>query len=121
VRYVKSASDQDGRLYDSRHGLAGYYRYGPHKLKDLCNMRFSSKEDDEVTVREPKIPASVFERIIHGAHAYASIGLPEHYAVAARWLSYARTAIDGRAIIDRRMGYPHQAGGILKNSKSAFT
>ena len=58
VRYAKSASDQDGRLYDSRHGLAGYYRYGPRKLKDLCNLRFSSKEDDEVTIREPKIHAS---------------------------------------------------------------
>ena len=81
MRHAKSASDQDGRLYDSRHGLAGYYRYGPRKLQELCNMRFSSKENDEVTITEPKIHASVFARIMHGAHAYAPIGLPEHYAV----------------------------------------
>src|SRR4029453_9976891 len=60
---------------------AGYYRYGPRKLQELCNMRFSGKENDEVTITEPKIHASVFERIRHGAHAYAPIGLPEHYAV----------------------------------------
>jgi uncharacterized protein (DUF2235 family) len=81
IRHAKSALDKDGRLYNSRHGLAGYYRYGPRKLKDLSQMRFSSTADDEVTITEPKIHASVFERILHGAHAYAPIGLPEHYAV----------------------------------------
>ena len=81
IRHAKSALDQDGRLYNSRHGLAGYYRYGPRKLKEICNMQFSMKKDNEGTITEPKIHASVFQRIRHGAHAYAPIGLPEHYAV----------------------------------------
>lgn len=74
VRRARSASDKDGRLYDSRHGLGGYYRYGPRKLKELC-------DNDEVTIKEPKIHESVFERIKNGAHAYAPIVLPGHYAV----------------------------------------
>jgi uncharacterized protein (DUF2235 family) len=83
LRRAKSALDMDGRLYNSRHGLAGYYRYGPRKLQELCNMRLSLKKNtgNAVTIPEPKIHASVFKRIIHGAHAYAPIGLPERYAV----------------------------------------
>ena len=30
--------DKDGRLYDSRSGFAGYYRYGPRDIQDLCNF-----------------------------------------------------------------------------------
>src|SRR5690349_4619670 len=32
-----SKRDKDGRLYDPRQGLGGYYRYGPRKLVELCN------------------------------------------------------------------------------------
>src|SRR5262249_6126726 len=41
ARSPHSAADKDGRLYDSRHGVAGYYRYGPRKLQDLCHRRAS--------------------------------------------------------------------------------
>ena len=81
LRWARSASDKDGRLYDSRHGVAGYYRYGPRKIHDLSHMRFSSTEDDEVTIDVPKIHCSAIERIINGAHAYAPIGFPDKYAV----------------------------------------
>ena len=30
-----SAKDKDGRLYDSRSGLGGYYRYSPRKIQDF--------------------------------------------------------------------------------------
>ena len=30
-----SAKDKDGRLYDSRSGLGGYYRYSPRKISDF--------------------------------------------------------------------------------------
>ena len=53
---------------------------GPASFK-TSTMRFSSKGDDAVTITKPKIHASVFARIMHGAHSYAPIGLPEHYAV----------------------------------------
>jgi uncharacterized protein (DUF2235 family) len=76
-----SMRDKDGRIYDPRAGLGGYYRYGPRKLVQLCNYRYSKKEDDEVTVERPKIHESVFKRIKNDAHAYAPIGLPPVYDV----------------------------------------
>jgi uncharacterized protein (DUF2235 family) len=77
----KSARDKDGRLYDPRRGLGGYYRYGPRKVSDLCHMRFSKNPDDEVEIGVPKVHESVLKRTQQGAHIYAPIGLPETYAV----------------------------------------
>src|SRR6185369_16662881 len=76
-----SRADKDGRIYNPRSGLGAYYRYGPRKLVQLCNYRYSKKEDDEVTVERPKIHESVFRRIRNHAHAYAPIGLPAVYDV----------------------------------------
>jgi uncharacterized protein (DUF2235 family) len=76
-----SMRDKDGRIYDPRAGLGGYYRYGPRKLVQLCNYRYSKKEDDEVAIERPKIHESVFKRIRNDAHAYAPIGLPPVYDV----------------------------------------
>jgi uncharacterized protein (DUF2235 family) len=76
-----SKRDKDGRIYDPRSGLGGYYRYGPRKLVQLCNARYSKKEDDEVLIERPKIHESVFKRIGNHAHAYAPIGLPALYDV----------------------------------------
>lgn len=77
----KAARDKDGRLYDSRSGLGGYYRYGPRKILDLCHMRFSKNPDDEVEIKIPKIHESALKRIREGAHVYAPVGLPEQYSV----------------------------------------
>jgi len=76
-----SKRDKDGRLYDPRQGLGGYYRYGPRKLVELCNYKYSKKEDDEVVVERPKIHETVFRRIGNRAHAYAPVGLPPVYDV----------------------------------------
>jgi uncharacterized protein (DUF2235 family) len=84
VATALGGADKDGRLYDSRSGLGGYYRYGPRKLVELCHAQFSSNPNDEVTVQEPKIHWTVFERMRNGAHAYAPIGLPATYAVVGR-------------------------------------
>jgi uncharacterized protein (DUF2235 family) len=80
-RRVQSSRDKDGRLYDSRSGLGGYYRYGPRKLADLCNARFSNRIGDSVKVTLPKIHASVFERIAAKGAAYAPVGLPASFAL----------------------------------------
>jgi Uncharacterized conserved protein len=82
-KQARSARDKDGRLYDSRKGLGGYYRYGPRKIHDLCNVSRSWISDYEVEVKVPKIHCSVFERIKNGAHGYAPFGLPAQYAVVA--------------------------------------
>jgi uncharacterized protein (DUF2235 family) len=77
VKYVNAAQDKDGRLYDSRAGLGGYYRYSPRKIADL----YAGSTTDQTNQRLPKIHESVFARIQVGAHLYAPIGLPDKYAV----------------------------------------
>jgi uncharacterized protein (DUF2235 family) len=79
-RHTESARDKDGRLYDSRQGLGGYYRYGPRKIKELCDARFSSRKGDSVEIALPKIHESAFKRVKSGK-VYAPIGIPAAYAV----------------------------------------
>jgi uncharacterized protein (DUF2235 family) len=101
IRHALSAADKDGRLYDSRHGLAGYYRYGPRKIAELCAPHYTPvvallarllrmepsavrrwfPEKDVVEIDEPKIHFTAIERMLNGAFAYAPIGFPPKYAV----------------------------------------
>ena len=76
-----SRRDKDGRLYDPRKGLGGYYRYGPRKLVPDFYPEARKGEGDEVEVGRAKIHESVFKRIGNHAHAYAPIGLPPLYDV----------------------------------------
>jgi uncharacterized protein (DUF2235 family) len=71
---IRASRDKDGRLYDSRAGLAGYYRYGPRKI-DLL----SHAPKDGVEIPLPKIHQCVFARTLEGAHIYTPIGLPQKY------------------------------------------
>src|SRR5260370_21626730 len=68
-----SKRDKDGRIYDPRQGLGGYYRYGPRKLVQLCNAQYSQKEADEAVIQRPTIHGSVFPRIDIHAHASAPV------------------------------------------------
>ncbi len=79
--HAHSSRDKDGRLYDSRQGLGGYYRYGPRKLMELCQSKFSPRRRDRVWIDTPKIHESALKRIEIGAHKYAPIGLPAKYNV----------------------------------------
>jgi uncharacterized protein (DUF2235 family) len=79
--HVKSSQDKDGRLYDSRSGLGGYYRYGPRSVTDLCNARLSTDARDCVSIATPKVHESVFSRIAVAAHLYAPVGLPKKYDI----------------------------------------
>jgi hypothetical protein len=63
--------------------LGGYYRYGPRKIADLCNMRFSRRKDDAVHITLPKIHESALARMRSDSNAYAPIGLPAKYAIVA--------------------------------------
>jgi uncharacterized protein (DUF2235 family) len=78
---TRAARDKDGRLYDSRSGLGSYYRYGPRKLAELCNEKFSNKPGDSVLLRTPKIHESVLKRIQNNAHPCAPLGIPARYDV----------------------------------------
>ena len=79
--HVKSSQDKDGRLYDSRSGLGGYYRYGPRSVTDLCNARLSTDARDCVSIATAKVHESVFARIAIAAHLYAPVGLPKEYDI----------------------------------------
>jgi len=76
-----SVRDKDGRKYDSRSGLGGYYRYGPRKLIDLCHMRVPGRPDDTVEIALPKIHESALKRTKEDVHHYAPIVLPAEYEV----------------------------------------
>lgn len=72
-----TAQDKDGRIYDPRSGLGGYYRYGP---RDIW------RQSQELLARQgeaarPRIHESVLHRIKNRAHSYAPKGLPAHYDV----------------------------------------
>lgn len=71
----RALGDENGRLYDSRHGLASYYRYKPRRIENLVNS-------DEVRIRRPKIHESVLRRIRIGHDGYAPFVLPPDFAVA---------------------------------------
>jgi hypothetical protein len=81
VVFQKWLRDKDGRLYDSRNGLGGYYRYGPRKIADLNKMRFSRRQGDEVSIETPKVHETAIVRAQAGAHRYAPIGIPEKYQI----------------------------------------
>jgi hypothetical protein len=78
---TSAARDKDGRLYDSRSGLGGYYRYGPRNLAELCHDKFSETPGDQVSINLPKIHESVFRRIQNNAHPCAPLGIPAEYEV----------------------------------------
>src|SRR3981081_1000974 len=76
-----SAKDKDGRLYDSRSGLGGYYRYSPRKIRDFYEAMPKPPEAPGDWAPTPKIHEAVFGRIRVGAHLYAPIVLPPEYEV----------------------------------------
>jgi uncharacterized protein (DUF2235 family) len=79
--HTKSIRDKDGRIYDPRQGLGGYYRYGPRKVFDLCHTRLSRNPGDKVEIALPKIHESVLKRVRDEVNPYSPIGLPPTYEV----------------------------------------
>ncbi len=75
--HPKTVEDKDGRIYDPRGGLGGYYRYGPRDLAALGSELLSRQGQKPV----PKIHESVLRRIANRAHIYAPNGLPARYQV----------------------------------------
>jgi uncharacterized protein (DUF2235 family) len=79
VEQAADAADIFGKLYDSRRGLGGAYRYMPRKIAVLANDTDNPR--DQVIIKRPKIHESVFHRIAYGPDSYAPIVLPASYAV----------------------------------------
>ncbi len=74
--YVSTARDVHGKLYDSRAGLAAYYRWQPRDIFQLCKDR---------NIDTPKIHVSVFERIAQGTEGYAPGNIPFHCEIVSHY------------------------------------
>jgi hypothetical protein len=68
--------DAHGHQYDSRAGLAGYYRYGPRDVDDLSNDPAHG-----VTVAQPLVHLAAWERINVRQVAYAPTSFPTRYSL----------------------------------------
>lgn len=64
---VRARRDVNDKLYDSRAGLAMYYRWNPRNIAALCRAHNMGK---------PKIHESVLERIANGSDGYAPGNIP---------------------------------------------
>lgn len=67
-------SDENGKLYDSRHGIASYYCYNPRRIDRL-------NRTDMVRVPRTKVHESVLRRIKVDPEGYAPISLPPNFSV----------------------------------------
>ena len=76
---IKNTANTNGKLYNSRHGVGGVYRYLPRKLSLLTHTDDITQE--QVIIDRPKIHHSVFDRISASADGYAPFNLPDRYAV----------------------------------------
>jgi uncharacterized protein (DUF2235 family) len=78
-RYEERA-DAQGQQYNSRSGLAGYYRYGPRNVDDLCHDK-----EHGVEIPTPLIHQSVVSRLTCWEVGYAPLSLPTtRYSVVQR-------------------------------------
>jgi uncharacterized protein (DUF2235 family) len=72
--YVRTHQDVHSKLYDSRAGLAMYYRWEPRDIAKLCRLHEAGR---------PKIHISLFERIANGTDGYAPGNIPFDCEVVA--------------------------------------
>jgi hypothetical protein len=73
IQSTAAASSPYARLYDSRAGLAAYFRYGPRSIP---------KYDDHPEIL-PMVHGSVIMRMGRGSDQYAPIILPHQFWVVA--------------------------------------
>jgi uncharacterized protein (DUF2235 family) len=81
LRFIQQCRDEvqwraspHGEKYDSRSGLAGYYRYGPRDVSLLCH-----DERHGVEVPDPWVHVDAFDRIARQQRAYAPVSLKERF------------------------------------------
>jgi uncharacterized protein (DUF2235 family) len=84
LRYDKLTRDElaaranpDGEQYDSRSGIAGYYRYGPRQVAALC-----ADKDHGVDVPTVRVHPDAFERIAGWRRDYEPVSLGGPFSVA---------------------------------------
>lgn len=76
---VDDRANPHGKQYDSRAGLAAYYRYGPRSVDELCD-----DPEHGVKVTTPKVHLAALARIKEREVAYAPLSFPTDYTVVER-------------------------------------
>src|SRR6185312_13598675 len=86
LRYEKLVSEEiaarvntDGEEYDSRSGIAGYYRYGPRQVGALCD-----DVDHGVAVPTVHVHPAAFERIAKWRRDYEPVSLDCLFSVGGK-------------------------------------
>ena len=81
LRFIQHCRDEvewraspHGEKYNSRSGVAGYYRYGPRDVSLLCN-----DERHGVKVPIPWVHVDAFDRIARHQRAYAPVSLNKRF------------------------------------------
>ncbi len=74
---IKARVNPQGEQYDSRAGIAGYYRYGPRKVAELC-------DDKKHGVQVPtlRVHSEAYDRIALWVRDYAPVSLGGPFTVA---------------------------------------
>ena len=88
LREPLPAASPFGRRYDSRSGIAAYYRYQPRKLSarllqpdPTARLQQNPSRRDRGFLRRIIVHESVFQRVTHGLDRYAPIGLPAEFEI----------------------------------------
>ena len=71
---VHARANPQGEQYDSRGGVAGYYRYGPRKVAELCN-----DEKYGVAIPAVRLHPAAYNRIVDRERNYAPVSLRGPY------------------------------------------
>jgi hypothetical protein len=78
AQYIALA-DENGPIHDSRHGVAGYYRYKPRRIDELAHQK--SERKTNVEIGRSKIHESALRRIKTGHDGYSPFVMPSGFAV----------------------------------------
>jgi hypothetical protein len=73
---IRNRADPNGKRYDSRAGLAGYYRYGPRNLTNLCDDHLHG-----VLITNPLIHQTAVDRVKDRAVPAAPISVPNTFNI----------------------------------------
>jgi len=73
---ITALINPNGEQYDSRAGIAGYYRYGPRNVAELC-------DDDEHQVKVPtvRVHPSAYDRLARWVRDYEPVSLKGPFTV----------------------------------------
>ena len=107
-----TVEDKDGRQYDPRSGLGGYYRYGPRDIDAIGKELLSRRGDKAI----PKIHESVLARIKNNAQLYAPNGIPAEYDVvttAGEVLSPAQNPYESPAQATARKNIQEKTWNVI--------